>query len=121
MSTDTSNPTHYSRWKIEPIEFIRANKLDALRANIIKYIMRYDAKDGAKDLAKAQRYLDYLKEDWATGIKPIETPFLKAVSGTFVEGATKPLAYRMQVSYPIVEPELIAAERALYDEWPRED
>jgi len=59
------NPTHYSRWKIEPIEFIRANNLDALRANIIKYIMRYDAKDGQKDLDKAKEYLRYLEEDWS--------------------------------------------------------
>jgi hypothetical protein len=57
------NPSHYSRWKIEPIDFIRANQLDALRANIIKYIMRYDAKEGMKDLLKARRYLDWLIED----------------------------------------------------------
>jgi hypothetical protein len=57
------NPSHYSRWKIEPIEFIRANQLDALRANIIKYIMRYDAKEGLNDLLKARRYLDWLIED----------------------------------------------------------
>jgi len=62
----TKNPTHYSRWKIEPIEFIRANKLDALRANIIKYIMRFDAKDGQRDLDKAKEYLRYLEEDWNT-------------------------------------------------------
>jgi hypothetical protein len=58
------NPSHYSRWKIEPIEFIRANNLDALRANIIKYIMRFDAKEGRKDLEKAQQYLTWLIEDW---------------------------------------------------------
>ena len=58
------NPTHYSRWTIEPIEFIRANKLDALRANIIKYIMRYDVKDGQKDIDKAKEYLRYLEEDF---------------------------------------------------------
>jgi hypothetical protein len=57
------NPSHYSRWKIEPIDFIRANQLDALRANIIKYIMRYDAKEGLNDLMKARRYLDWLIED----------------------------------------------------------
>jgi hypothetical protein len=62
-STDHQNPKHYSRWKIEPIDFIRANQLDALRANIIKYIMRYDAKEGMKDLLKARRYLDWLIED----------------------------------------------------------
>jgi len=60
---DLNNPDHYSRWAIEPIVFIRANKLDALRANIIKYIMRYDHKDGMNDLVKAKQYLEYLIED----------------------------------------------------------
>jgi len=59
-----TNPNHYSRWVIEPIVFIRANKIDALRANIIKYIMRYDAKDGLEDLDKAQQYLSWLREDF---------------------------------------------------------
>ena len=58
------NPVHYGRWKIQPIEFIRANQLDFARANIIKYIMRFDAKDGIKDLDKAQQYFDWLREDF---------------------------------------------------------
>jgi hypothetical protein len=57
------NPSHYSRWKIEPIDFIKQNNLDYLRGNIIKYIMRYDAKEGLNDLLKARRYLDWLIED----------------------------------------------------------
>lgn len=57
---DATNPSHYSRWKIEPIDFIMANNLDFLRGNIIKYIMRYDAKGGLEDLKKARDYLDRL-------------------------------------------------------------
>lgn len=65
MQSDKAiRPNHYGRWKIEPIEFIRANKIDALRANVIKYIMRYDAKDGIRDLNKAKQYLDWIIEDW---------------------------------------------------------
>lgn len=56
------NPSHYSRWQIEPLDFISANNLDFLRGNIIKYIMRYDAKGGMEDLKKAQVYLDKLIE-----------------------------------------------------------
>lgn len=59
---DPVNPTHYSRWPIEPIEFITANNLDFLRGNVIKYIMRYDAKGGVEDLRKARFYLDKLIE-----------------------------------------------------------
>lgn len=59
---DATNPTHYSRWKIEPLDFISANNLDFLRGNIIKYIMRYDAKGGLEDLKKARVYLEKLIE-----------------------------------------------------------
>lgn len=56
------SPGHYSRWKIEPLTFIMENDLDFLRGNIIKYIMRYDAKNGVEDLKKARVYLDKLIE-----------------------------------------------------------
>lgn len=52
------HPPHYSRWVMEPIEFIAINDLPWWLANVIKYTMRYDAKDGLKDLYKARSYLD---------------------------------------------------------------
>lgn len=57
------NPSHYTRWPLQPIAFILANKLDFLRGNIIKYIMRHDAKNGLEDLHKARTYLDLLIEE----------------------------------------------------------
>lgn len=54
------NPDHYSRWKIEPLEFIMENGIDFVRGNIIKYVMRYDQKDGIDDLIKARTYLNRL-------------------------------------------------------------
>lgn len=51
-------PNHYARWKMQPIEFIAANDLPFWIANIIKYICRYDAKNGIEDLRKARHYLD---------------------------------------------------------------
>lgn len=50
-------PHHYARFKIEPVRFICENKLDFFQANIVKYILRSDAKNGLEDLRKAQRYL----------------------------------------------------------------
>lgn len=59
VSEDTINhPDHYARWKMEPIEFIAINDLPWWLANVIKYTMRFDAKDGLKDLYKARSYLD---------------------------------------------------------------
>lgn len=62
LDDDPTNPSHYSRWQIEPLDFISANNLDFLRGNIIKYIMRYDAKGGLEDLKKARVYLEKLIE-----------------------------------------------------------
>lgn len=55
---DPTSPEHYSRWEIEPIRFIMENDLPFWLGNIIKYTMRYDAKDGLQDLRKARSYLD---------------------------------------------------------------
>lgn len=52
------HPQHYARWKMEPIEFIALNDLPWWLANVIKYTMRWDAKDGLQDLYKARSYLD---------------------------------------------------------------
>lgn len=50
-------PQHYARFKIEPIRFICENNLNFFQGNILKYVLRYDAKNGLEDLKKAQRYL----------------------------------------------------------------
>jgi len=51
-------PNHYARYIIEPITFINANQLPFNIANVIKYVCRYDAKNGIEDLEKAKRYID---------------------------------------------------------------
>ncbi len=51
-------PKHYARFTIEPIRFSIENNLNGFQFNILKYIMRYDAKNGVEDLKKAQRYLE---------------------------------------------------------------
>src|SRR6476660_9700512 len=60
-------PYHYARFKFEPIKFICENKLDFFQGCIIKYVCRYDAKNGIEDLEKAIRclemYIKFLKGD----------------------------------------------------------
>lgn len=51
-------PNHYTRFEIEPIEFIMRNKMEFWQGNVIKYTCRYDAKNGIEDLRKAVRYLE---------------------------------------------------------------
>lgn len=60
-------PNHYARFPIEPWRFITENKLEFWQGCIIKYVCRWDAKDGIQDLKKARRNLDmqikYLEGD----------------------------------------------------------
>ena len=51
------DPKHYSRWKIEPVQFMMENDIPYVEGNIIKYIMRWRYKGGLEDLHKAQEYL----------------------------------------------------------------
>jgi hypothetical protein len=53
---------HYSKMKIQPIDFITQNQLTFIQGNIIKYICRYKDKNGLQDLKKAQHYLNMLLE-----------------------------------------------------------
>ena len=55
---NVKNPEHYTRFSIEPIDFIMTNKLAFWQGNIIKYVVRYDSKNGIEDLRKARQYLD---------------------------------------------------------------
>lgn len=54
----STTPNHYTRWKIEPLVFCMQNDLPFWLGNVIKYCMRYDAKDGLQDLYKARVYLN---------------------------------------------------------------
>jgi len=58
-----ARPHHYARYAIEPITFIMANDLPFCVGNVVKYVLRYDAKNGREDLLKARRYLDMILED----------------------------------------------------------
>ncbi|CAB4165392.1 SaV-like [uncultured Caudovirales phage] len=55
-------PKHYTQWKIEPITFICDNNVPFCEANVIKYVMRHRAKNGAEDIRKAIRYCEMILE-----------------------------------------------------------
>ena len=55
--------THYQHFKIQPIEFIMANKLSFTQGSIIKYICRYPFKNGIEDLEKIKQFCDFLIEE----------------------------------------------------------
>lgn len=55
-----TRPAHYARFAIEPLDFIKANNFNFLVGNVIKYVCRFDAKNGLEDLRKAREYLDHI-------------------------------------------------------------
>jgi len=51
---------HYATMKIQPVEFITANNLTFLEGNVVKYISRHHAKNGADDVRKAIHYCELI-------------------------------------------------------------
>lgn len=60
MTSDPISPSHYSRFLIQPKEFILKNKLNFFEGNIVKYVLRAPYKNGLEDLLKARSNLDDL-------------------------------------------------------------
>lgn len=65
--TQATNPldqqvggNHYKDLKIQPVEYIHANNIGYMEGNVIKYVSRWRAKNGVKDLEKAKHYIELL-------------------------------------------------------------
>lgn len=62
------SPTHYQVMEgIEAIDLIKAqtaeNYSGYLEGNVLKYLFRWRKKNGAEDLKKAKKYLEWLIEE----------------------------------------------------------
>lgn len=53
---------HYSKYVIQPSYFAFVNNMPFLEANVFKYIMRHQDKNGIQDLRKAKHYLELIAE-----------------------------------------------------------
>lgn len=66
QNTDNvNNPSHYTSGGIETLDYIKAKVKDYpsyAAGNILKYVSRYEYKNGIEDLKKAQFYLNDLIE-----------------------------------------------------------
>lgn len=66
MTDNVNHPSHYTQGGVECIDAITAatvNKtgIEAVcTANVIKYLWRYEGKNGLEDVKKAQWYLNWL-------------------------------------------------------------
>lgn len=54
--------SHYKDLKIQPIEYILSNNIGYAEGCVLKYISRWQSKNGIQDLKKARHYLDLLIE-----------------------------------------------------------
>ena len=54
--------SHYTNFKIQPIEFISKNNLSFIQGCVIKYICRFDKNNGVEDLDKIIHYCELQKE-----------------------------------------------------------
>ena len=78
MTDNVNHPSHYTQGGVECIDAITAatvnkNGIEAVcTANVIKYLWRYEAKNGLEDVKKAQWYLNRLIAELEG--KPAVTP-----------------------------------------------
>ena len=47
---------HYTKFPIQPYEFISKNDLSFFQGNVVKYVCRYQRKGGAEDIKKIIHY-----------------------------------------------------------------
>lgn len=62
MNNNVEHPDHYNQGGIECLEAIKASMSEEafkgfLKGNVMKYLWRYEHKNGAEDLRKAHYYL----------------------------------------------------------------
>lgn len=66
--------SHYSRFAIQPSEFVHRNGLGWCEGNAIKYVCRHGSKNGRQDIEKAIHYLQLLLEWEYPDAPPVPVP-----------------------------------------------
>jgi len=54
---------HYKNLVIQPVEYITANNLSYLQGSVIKYVTRYQDKNGVEDLQKAIHFIKMMIQE----------------------------------------------------------
>ena len=78
---DPTNPAYYGHDEavIECIEYIESHAFDFLEGNVIKYVTRYQTKNGSEDLRKARWYLDRLIQREEGKAKPYDSSLYQSI------------------------------------------
>jgi hypothetical protein len=94
---DAIRPHHYAfdEGVIECIDYVESHAFDFVEGNIIKYVTRYQHKNGTEDLKKARWYLDRLikrSEEWdAKYTKNLYSSIAQSTDADFECGTCKEL------------------------------
>lgn len=81
MTDNVNRPAHYTQGDIECIEALKAatvhkKGIEAVCvANVIKYLWRYEEKNGKEDVEKAKWYLEYLLKELNVAHEGEDTSF----------------------------------------------
>ena len=80
---DPTNPSYYGHDQavVECIDYIESHAFDFLEGNIIKYVTRYEGKNGLEDLKKASWYLNRLIKREESKMKPHDVSLYKCRHG----------------------------------------
>jgi hypothetical protein len=63
MNDPVNHPSHYTKGKIECIDFIMDKKLNFCRGNAVKYIVRAGLKDPTKEVEDLKKAIFYLNAE----------------------------------------------------------
>lgn len=110
---------HYKQLAYQPVEFISKIRLSFCAGNVLKYVLRYDNKNGKEDLKKALHYISiigWLKSNKNYTNMPL-TPMSVALEETekFIEenklsGFKARCVYNIiHENYKIIEAEILRA------------
>ena len=55
--------SHYKNLAMQPVEYITANNLSYLQGSVIKYVTRYQNKNGVEDLQKAIHFIKMMIQE----------------------------------------------------------
>ncbi len=78
---DPTNPSYYGHDQavVECIDYIESHAFDFLEGNVIKYVTRYESKNGLEDLRKASWYLQRLIKREEAKMKPHDVSLYKSL------------------------------------------
>jgi len=85
--------SHYQKQTIQHWDYVLANDIPYLEAQVIKYVSRWRDKNGVQDLEKARHFLDKLIQVNTSAARDQEDPSKSHVGSTILAGMGDSVGY----------------------------